>query len=625
MMRPLPTRWFEILVARDDAFIALEALAAAGCVEIEWHPATAAADPLRSADLLKDFAELARRYRPYWPPAATRLSAERRAPLDTMAAALQILGQWSTAAESTIIELQRAESQQRELRLTEDALHAMIEARIDFSRLARASHGVIASVFALPARAALATPQDVLTREALLPNERLVLAIGPAASIEAMARAATEVNGRRARFPDWLQPTAEANLAQVAQRNAKLDEVIAERRTRIAQFVQQHGVARALGEIARATWCVEHGGAIGDGAVFARITGWTDNPPTLVGAIEKSGARAIVRWPPPADWPRGAHPPLTLRNPWWVRPFEVFPRLVGMPGAAAADPSTLLAFAVPLMFGYMFGDIGHGALLALAGFLLRDRMPVLRLLIPGGLAAIVFGFVFGSVFCVEGLLHPLWVAPMDHPLPILLAPLVGGALLLVLGLAIGALEAWWQGLGMHSLREEGALLATYVGLLLGLVHAAGWVLAALGVLWAMVGAAHTVRAIFTALGELLEKTLQILINTLSFARVGAFALAHAGLASAVIALAAASDNLVVRTLVFVLGNVLILVLEGLVVSIQTTRLVLFEFFTRFFQAQGREFRPLAPPPVTVEHPQGSAKPSPPPEGVKELGSGPSFP
>jgi V/A-type H+-transporting ATPase subunit I len=128
-----------------------------------------------------------------------------------------------------------------------------------------------------------------------------------------------------------------------------------------------------------------------------------------------------------------------------------------------------------------------------------------------------------------------------------------------------------------------------------------------------------------ALGELVEKTLQILINTLSFARVGAFALAHAGLASAVIALAAASDNLVVRAVVFALGNVLILVLEGLVVSIQTTRLVLFEFFTRFFQAQGREFRPLAPPPVTVEHPQGSAKPSPPPEGVKELGSGPSFP
>jgi len=600
MMRPLPTRWFEILVARDDAFIALEALAAAGCVEIEWHPSTAAADPLRGAELLKDFAELARRYRPYWPAAVTRLSAERRAPLDAMDAALQTLAQWSAAAEAAIGEVQRAEAQQRELRLTEDALRAMTEARIDFSLLAQASHGVIASVFALPPRAVLPTPQDVLTREAVLPNERLVLAIGPNASIESMARAATEVNGRRARFPDWLQPTAEANLALVAQRSKQLDDAITQRRAHIADLAERHGVARALGEIARATWCVEHGGAIGGGDVFARITGWTDNQPALIAAIEKSGARAIVRWPPPADWPRGAHPPLTLRNPWWVRPFEVFPRLVGMPGAGAADPSTLLAFAVPLMFGYMFGDIGQGAVLALAGYLLRHRLPVLRLLIPGGLAAVVFGFVFGSVFCIEGWIHPLWVSPMDHPLPILLAPLVGGALLLMLGLAIGALEAWWQGLGAHWLREDGALLATYLGVLVGFVHPAGWGLAALGVLWAILGATHTVRGMLAALGELVEKTLQILINTLSFARVGAFALAHAGLASAVIALAAASDNLAVRAVVFALGNVLILVLEGLVVSIQTTRLVLFEFFTRFFQAQGREFRPLAPPPVTLE-------------------------
>ncbi|MGE5338290.1 MAG: V-type ATP synthase subunit I [Gemmatimonadota bacterium] len=600
MMRPLPTRWFEIVAARDDAFIVLETLAAAGCVEIEWHPAAGAADPARSAELLKDFAELARKYRPYWPAAANRLAAERRAPLDAMAAALQTIAQWSRAAEPAIAELQRAEAQQRELRLTEDALRAMGDARFDFSQLGMASHGVIASVFALPPRAALATPQDVLTHEAALENERLVLAVGPVESIESMARAVAEVNGRRARFPDWLQPTAEANLALVAQRSARLDESIAQRRAQIAQLADGHGVSRALGEIARATWCVEHGGAIDDGEVFARITGWTDNRLALVMAVEHCGARAIVRFPQARDWPRGAHPPLTLRNPWWVRPFEVFPRLIGMPGAGATDPSALLAFAVPLMFGYMFGDIGQGFVLLLAGYLLRERMPVLRLLIPGGLAAIAFGFVFGSVFCVEGLVHPLWLVPLEQPLPILLAPLVGGAALLTLGLAIGALEAWWQGLGGHWLREDGALLATYLGVLLAFVHPIGFALLAAGVLWAVAGAARTWRAMLAAIGELLEKTLQILINTLSFARVGAFALAHAGLASAVVALAHATDSVVARALVFLIGNALILVLEGLVVSIQTTRLVLFEFFTRFFKAQGREFRPLAPPPVTLE-------------------------
>ncbi|HET9041759.1 MAG TPA: hypothetical protein VFN70_01340, partial [Burkholderiales bacterium] len=99
--------------------------------------------------------------------------------------------------------------------------------------------------------------------------------------------------------------------------------------------------------------------------------------------------------------------------------------------------------------------------------------------------------------------------------------------------------------------------------------------------------------------ELVERGMQILINTLSFARVGAFALAHAGLSSAVVALADAAGGTFGFLVVLALGNVLILALEGLVVSIQTTRLVLFEFFARFFQAEGREFRPLAPPPIAL--------------------------
>ena len=101
-----------------------------------------------------------------------------------------------------------------------------------------------------------------------------------------------------------------------------------------------------------------------------------------------------------------------------------------------------------------------------------------------------------------------------------------------------------------------------------------------------------------ALGELIERTLQILINTVSFARVGAFALVHAGLSSAAVTLAAATGSLVGAIVVLVAGNLLILLLEGLVVSVQTTRLVLFEFFTRFFKPEGRAFRPLlAPPPA----------------------------
>jgi V/A-type H+-transporting ATPase subunit I len=112
--------------------------------------------------------------------------------------------------------------------------------------------------------------------------------------------------------------------------------------------------------------------------------------------------------------------------------------------------------------------------------------------------------------------------------------------------------------------------------------------------------ARRLGAALNASAELIERLLQILINTLSFARVGAFALAHAGLSSAIVALMDATESVVAKALVLVAGNVLVLVLEVMVVSIQTTRLVLFEFFTRFLTAEGRIFRPLPSPPSTVE-------------------------
>ena len=80
-------------------------------------------------------------------------------------------------------------------------------------------------------------------------------------------------------------------------------------------------------------------------------------------------------------------------------------------------------------------------------------------------------------------------------------------------------------------------------------------------------------------------------------RIGAFALAHAGLGGAVIAMMDVADNIATQSLIWILGNIIALTLEGLVVSIQTSRLVMFEFFRRFLRAEGRLFRPLAPPAI----------------------------
>jgi len=601
MIRPQPARWFEIVVARDDAFTALEALASAGCVEVEWHetdrlPGACGAP----AEMLKEVTELARTYRPYWPPPAVRLAAEHRAPADILDSAVATLRAWARDADPLIARIQVAEASARELALAESALREMATTSLDFAALAGAEHGVAAGLFALPAGVEIELPLAVLARTAMLPSERLLLVVGARETIEDIARMVAEVNGRRARFPDWLQPTAQANIERVAARKDDDERTAQTLRAELAGISERHGLAAALAAIARASWCFEHGGAIHASDLFARVTGWTVDPQRVVDAVEHCGARAVVAFP---RAPRGARPPLVVRNPWWSQPFEIFTRLVGMPSAAGADPSALLAFAVPLMFGYMFGDVGQGLTLALVGWLLRDRMPVLRLLVPGGLAAAAFGFVFGSVFSLETIVHPLWLAPLAQPLTVLLVPLAGGAVLLTAGMLLGAGEAAWAGTFSHWLREEAPVLASYAGIAMGVFHPAGWAIAVAGTVWAAGAAAldaKKAKAAFEGLGQWIERTLQLAINTLSFARVGAFALAHSGLSSAVVALADAADAPIVTVLILVIGNVLIMLIEGLVVSIQTTRLVLFEFFTRFFRPEGREFRPLAAPPVTTE-------------------------
>jgi V/A-type H+-transporting ATPase subunit I len=145
-------------------------------------------------------------------------------------------------------------------------------------------------------------------------------------------------------------------------------------------------------------------------------------------------------------------------------------------------------------------------------------------------------------------------------------------------------------------------LVFYLGVIGLLAGQPGAPIVALGLVWYGVGSFLVHRRILgtlAAVGHLLESGLQILVNTLSFARVGAFALAHAALSDAIVTMARVPDSALAGLLILVVGNAVVIALEGLVVSIQTTRLVLFEFFNRFLRGGGRVFKPLPAPPVLV--------------------------
>jgi V/A-type H+-transporting ATPase subunit I len=266
----------------------------------------------------------------------------------------------------------------------------------------------------------------------------------------------------------------------------------------------------------------------------------------------------------------------------------------------------ILAVLAPLMFGFMFGDVGQGGVLVLAGLALRKRYAAAELLIAGGIAAMVFGSLFGSVFAQEGLIRALWLQPLRAPLTLLEVGLAAGSVVILLGLALDALESYWGGEAQRWWASRAGLVLSYLAAL-GCVadRRAAW-LVPVGIAWycagEVAGAKHRAAQLGASLGEAVETLLQLLVNTLSFVRVGAFALAHAGLAAAINALCAGIGPRWLAILGLILGNAVLILIEGLVVGIQTTRLVLFEFFIRFLRGSGRALKPLLALPVAIPMP-----------------------
>jgi len=477
-------------------------------------------------------------------------------------------------------------------------LGAMAPSTLDFTELPQAGPTVAARLVVFPADSVPAIPHGLLVRPFELDGVVHALVTGIPADLELLERQLAVLKGKVYAVPGWLHGDSASNETYIATRLTGLERAMAKTHEDLEAMSARHDLHTALGDASRLQWVIQNVRALESGDLFCWITGWTSDLQghRLASALDRNGVRAIVHYASP---PPGSKAPLLLTNPWWARPFEIFSRAVGMPSRNEADPSTLLALAVPLMFGYMFGDVGQGLVIAAAGLWLRKRLPLARLFIAGGLAAAVFGVLFGSVFSLPAL-HARWIEPLDDTLTILLVPLYGGAVLLTIGLLLTAVEANWRGELRGWLCSEVWLVIVYIGLLAATAQSRWLALSAAGALLFCVGRAMQERrpaAAFAAVAELAERTLQILINTLSFARVGAFALAHAGLSSAIVALMSASDSAVAKAVVLVTGNAVVLVLEGLVVSIQTTRLVLFEFFTRFLLAEGRVFRPLPAPPL----------------------------
>ena len=598
-LRPASANWFELLVMREDLATAMKVLATSRRVELQSHGEARAPMLMPECrELLEDFEELERRYRHHWPPPAPDEAGERGEPYHMLQDSLERLKSWAGDAADVVDRIERATERGNEQQLLLEMLRDA-ESLPDLAQFSRAGPMLESALFLLGAGEWPDTlPGSVITQRVAIPANRFLLAVGLPDEVAALEQQLHAQKARRLTLPTDLPPRACDAEAAVRERLFETHRELEDARQSLRNLHHRYRVAAALADAQFVRWYVNSVPELSATENFAWISGWTSDASgdELQALLSDAGVKGLVKL---TGAPPGYEAPLLLRNPRWMRPFEVFTGMLGVPAAGEADPTRVVAIATPLMFGFMFGDIGHGAVLLAAGLLLRRRLPVLQLLIYGGAASMLFGAAFGSVFALETIVPALWVHPLEEPLLMLALPMAGGAILLLIGMCLDALQAYWQQRGRYWWETGAGLMLCYLALLGSIKEPRLLWLALAGAAWFVAGHAFVspgqrLSAAAGAAAEFIESMLQLVVNTISFVRVGAFALAHAGLSMAVVGLSDAADTLLFTVIILFLGNVLIIALEGLVVAIQTTRLVLFEFFIRFLRAEGRPFRPLAP-------------------------------
>ena len=320
--------------------------------------------------------------------------------------------------------------------------------------------------------------------------------------------------------------------------------------------------------------------------------------------------------------------PVRLLNMRLFKPFELLVKTMGMPSNREIDPTPLAAITFVLMFGLMFGDLGQGLVIVLCGILLKkygrkkakeELAQAGGILIACGLSASVCGLLYGSVFSSEHIIPALWFQPTQHIMKLFAMTILMGIVFILIGLFINIINNILNADYTEALLEKRglAILITYAFVVLAAVkfQTGG----GLPLMWAIsvfIGLPLILFSLRGVIGPLLfqsakpksiseyiietvmdivEIALSMFANTISFIRVGAFALSHAGLSIVTYTLAGMADpsmKSVGAITIIVIGNIFIIGFEGLICGIQSMRLEYYEFFSKFFQGDGVVFSPF---------------------------------
>lgn len=317
--------------------------------------------------------------------------------------------------------------------------------------------------------------------------------------------------------------------------------------------------------------------------------------------------------------PNNTKPPTKLKNPKLFKPFEMFINMYGLPAYNELDPTIFVALTYTLMFGIMFGDVGQGLCLVIGGFLLYKikKMNIAAVISLAGLWSTFFGFMYGSIFGFEEVMEPVWRRPMEDIMSTLMMAVAFGVVLILIAMIINIINGikakniekiFFDPSGLAGLLCYGSVVVCVLLMVTGhtlpgtivLCIIVGVPLLAIFLkepLTKLVKKEHHIfppgsKVMFfvEAFVELFDVVLSYATNTISFVRVGAFALSHAGMMGVVLSLANIESGHPILPII-IIGNIVVTGLEGLVVGIQVLRLEYYEMFSRFYRGSGKEFKP----------------------------------
>ncbi|HLO28350.1 MAG TPA: V-type ATPase 116kDa subunit family protein [Anaerolineales bacterium] len=467
------------------------------------------------------------------------------------------------------------------------------------------------------------------------PKRPVVWLLGPRSNLDVLERAAKSAYLNPLVLPEEFEGTPAEITASLRKAIEASKQKISDLNGTLAKLAEAHKQ-----ELQKLFWDVHVSRLIADAiARFGQlrhtyvVVGWV--PSTKLEALTqrlKQASKEILIEARPVE-PAGQHPnvPVSLRNPGFLSPFELLVNTYARPRYEEIDPTILIAVTFPLLYGAMFGDVGHGLVLAAIGWFLSRRTTLGGLLVACGLSGMIFGFLYGSIFGFEDILpeHPFFgkfvlIQPIHNILAILAVAVGIGLVLLTLGYLLNLYNAFrakdwgrfffdsnglaglvfhWSFLGIFaSALVPGFPIPTIVFVILAVVSVLLCVVFSEPLRHWMEGHYPLIEGgvgifIVQAAAELLEKIISVFSNTLSYVRVGAFAIVHAGFSNAVFVIArllsGGHEAGLIYWVVVVLGNLGVILLEGFIVTIQTMRLHYYEFFSKFFRGGGSAYEPLS--------------------------------